>query len=184
MQDLILDSPEFTEPEIPSIALQLRNIQNHLKKEEAQNLKFIHWLRSTKPADLELRAKAISDSVATQIDCTQCGNCCRAYEVTVRSKDIPRLATHLDLQTNEFVRAYLKKDNQGEFIFKQKPCPFLKKNSCTVYDARPTVCRSYPHFGKAGLLNELWRWLGDAGNCPIVYHTFEKLKAHYSEQRS
>ena len=182
MEAVIHENQIPNETELRPLELQIREIQNRLKKQEPENLKFIHWLRAAKPTDLEERAKRISDDVSSRIDCTQCGNCCRAYEVTLRSKDVHRLATHLNFQTGDFVRAYLKKDFQGEFVFKQKPCAFLKKNSCSVYEARPSVCRSYPHFGKAGLLNEIWRWLGDAANCPIVYHTFEQLKAHYSEQ--
>jgi hypothetical protein len=87
-------------------------------------------------------------------NCNKCpAYCCSVYErVRVTTRDIRRLAKHfkVDVPTAQqrFTTTY-----QGERILRRKAdpifgqaCKFLdpKLRQCTIYDARPHVCRDFP----------------------------------------
>ena len=87
-------------------------------------------------------------------DCTRCpAYCCSIYErVQVTKSDLRRLAAHfgVDLETAQrrFTTTW-----QGEQILRRKADPIFGKackfldpatRQCTVYDARPLVCRNFP----------------------------------------
>jgi uncharacterized protein len=87
-------------------------------------------------------------------DCTKCpAYCCSIYErVQVTRSDLKRLAVHfgVDLETAQrrFTTTW-----QGEQILRRKADPIFGKackfldpatRQCTIYDARPLVCRNFP----------------------------------------
>ena len=75
------------------------------------------------------------------------------YErVQVTRRDIKRLAKHFDVNYRTAVQRFTK-TYDGERILRQKgdpifgkACKFLNPDTrqCTVYHARPQVCRQYP----------------------------------------
>jgi uncharacterized protein len=91
-------------------------------------------------------------------DCSKCpGYCCSYPRIEVKDKDLKRLAKHfdLDLETAErrFTRIY-KDDGKPERILRHQKdtvyatiCRFFdtEARQCTVYEARPDVCRDYPN---------------------------------------
>ena len=88
--------------------------------------------------------------------CSKCpGYCCSYPEIEVTKRDIARLAEHLGL-TEEQAEARFTKGarllrHQKDTIF-DSVCVFLdtKTRRCTVYDARPGVCRDYPESKRCG----------------------------------
>lgn len=87
-------------------------------------------------------------------DCTKCpAYCCSIYElVRVKPRDIKRLAKHfgVDVATaqKKFTTTW-----RGEQILRRKAdpifgkaCTFLNPETrqCTIYHARPLVCRNFP----------------------------------------
>ncbi len=104
--------------------------------------------------------------------CLQCGRCCKdpATIVTVTVADILALATHLELgieellsilgfyqlsesvpkeQVEKMVTRPIMTENGPAFVGLLKgeggKCVFLnEENLCTVYTARPKVCRTFP----------------------------------------
>lgn len=87
-------------------------------------------------------------------DCAKCpAYCCSIYErVQVTKSDLKRLAVHfgVDLETAQrrFTTTW-----QGEQILRRKADPIFGKackflhpatRQCTIYDARPLVCRDFP----------------------------------------
>ncbi len=74
----------------------------------------------------------------------------------------------------------MKKDGEGDLVFKQKPCSFLKNNKCGVYNSRPQLCRKYPYLDQGHFLETLGRVLGNLSICPIVFNTFELLKLKFT----
>jgi Fe-S-cluster containining protein len=90
--------------------------------------------------------------------------------------DISDLAEHLKISQDEFVNQYLKKNEEGHFIFKEEPCPFLANNSCTVYEKRPEDCRSFPHLHKPEFRSRLISVITNSASCPIVFNVYEELK--------
>lgn len=89
-------------------------------------------------------------------DCSRCpGWCCAGWDVEVTSADVRRLAKHFDVDEETARRRFTKTSTTGGRlpILRQKrdhifetTCTFFdqKERRCTVYGARPKVCRSYP----------------------------------------
>ncbi|MGO4571274.1 YkgJ family cysteine cluster protein [Microvirga sp. 2TAF3] len=94
------------------------------------------------------------DQPRVYFDCNKCpAFCCSIYErVAVTKRDITRLAKHFGVSFEEAQRRYTT-EYDGERVLKrvkdvifEKTCTFLdqKTRGCTIYHARPGVCRSYP----------------------------------------
>lgn len=149
-----------------------------LKWEE--NNRFRRWLKDKDAKEVEDTADRMGRAVAAEIDCTQCGNCCKALTIVPKSSDIHRLSDHLGIDAHDFKEKYLKQDHEGDLVFKQRPCPFLKGTKCGVYEARPETCRSYPHLEKSHMSGRGWYILENTSICPIVYKFYEEMKLHYN----
>lgn len=84
-----------------------------------------------------------------RFECHRSGQCCRKrgdYEyVYLKLKDRRRLAKKFCLSTLSFTKRFAEKTD-GYFHLKQLTgdCPFLKGGRCSVYEARPTQCRTWP----------------------------------------
>jgi Fe-S-cluster containining protein len=116
--------------------------------------------------------------VASQIDCCACANCCRTIAPILSEADIARMAPELNMTEGELIRDYLKPAEQEDgFTFSTIPCPFLADKRCTIYDARPEDCRSYPHIQKDEFLTRLIGVVENCSVCPIVFNVYERLKA-------
>ncbi|MGK5090011.1 YkgJ family cysteine cluster protein [Bdellovibrionota bacterium FG-2] len=88
-----------------------------------------------------------SDGIRFQ--CQGTGRCCTARDtygyVYLTLADRRRLAKHLKLATGAFTRKFCQKTN-GHFHLKdfKRNCDFMKGTGCSVYEARPTQCRTWP----------------------------------------
>ncbi len=73
-----------------------------------------------------------------QIDCRECGECCRVGEVELSDRDIEKLARFLGLSEKEFVEKFVMAGADGDRILRRSPagCVFLQGNECTVYARR------------------------------------------------
>jgi len=116
------------------------------------------------------------EDVASQIDCLECGNCCRLILPTLSDDDVKNLAAGLGISPEEVIEVYLVRNESGELTLNQLPCPLLEGNRCRVFDHRPENCRSYPHLHKKDfvfrLINVVWNY----SICPIVFNVYERLK--------
>ena len=90
-------------------------------------------------------------------DCSKCpGYCCSYSRIAVQDSDIERLAKHFGLSTaaarKKFTYHYVTKELDEQLLRHRKDhvytstCMFFdqKLRRCTVYEARPGVCRKYP----------------------------------------
>jgi uncharacterized protein len=78
--------------------------------------------------------------------CTGCGSCCQGEGyVWMTPPEIERLATFLGITTEAFGRRYLRRVGRALSLI-EKPnhdCIFWDQG-CTVYESRPTQCRTFP----------------------------------------
>ena len=103
-------------------------------------------IRKRTPARFDDRVQELHDEAFAKIDCLECGNCCRGLGPRLIDRDIERLAKTQRMRPTAFIEAHLRIDEDGDYIFRQMPCPFLgTDNYCAVYDDRPKACREYPH---------------------------------------
>ncbi len=85
-----------------------------------------------------------------QFECTQCGDCCTGAPgyVWVNAEEIAALAKHLGLPINEFEQKFVRKIGVRKSLieFENGDCVFFdgKARKCTVYEARPRQCRTWP----------------------------------------
>jgi Fe-S-cluster containining protein len=96
-------------------------------------------------------------------DCTKCpGYCCSYSRIAISDFDVERLARHFGIskaaarlkftyhyQTKELDEQLLR--HRKDHVFKST-CMFFDQDErrCTVYVARPSVCRIYPDASKCG----------------------------------
>lgn len=97
---------------------------------------------------------AATGQTKLKYDCDKCiAYCCSIYDrVQVTSRDIRRLAAHFNIgpevATQRFTKVFGKERilrRKADRLFGQA-CTFLDQNTrkCTIYDARPLVCREFP----------------------------------------
>ncbi len=103
-----------------------------------------------------------------QYDCSNCpAYCCTYDHIEVTDRDLERLAEHHGLGTRAAERKFTKKVKQEGKVHRvlrhQKDrvfgtaCQFLdlETRGCTIYKARPSICRVYPGSGRCGFYDFL-----------------------------
>ncbi|MBW2647790.1 MAG: YkgJ family cysteine cluster protein [Deltaproteobacteria bacterium] len=80
--------------------------------------------------------------------------CCRDVDMYLYPYDIIRLKNRLGISSDQFLEQYTFngfRDNPHfpSFMLKmsddeKKSCPFLSSEGCTIYEDRPSSCRTYP----------------------------------------
>jgi uncharacterized protein len=95
-----------------------------------------------------------------QYKCEKCpGYCCSYPLIPLNKRDVERLAKHHGLTFKEAKAAFTKEEHKHKYAMRRKKDPIfgricrffdIKKRRCTVYTARPAVCRSFPGGGRCG----------------------------------
>lgn len=125
----------------------------------------------------DLKIQAIHNRIVQRTDCLTCGNCCRSLGPRITDKDIERLSKAMRMKSVTFIDTYLKIDEDGDFVFKAMPCPFLgSDNYCALYESRPKACRDYPHTDRKKFYQIYMLSVKNAETCPIVYEVMEEIK--------
>lgn len=110
------------------------------------------------------------------VDCLNCAACCSSLGPAIKDIDIQRMAKHLKIKPSELTDKYLKVDEDGEFVFKLMPCPFLQDdNKCSVYESRPMACREYPHTNRKNFYQIIDLSVKNVKICPVVAGVFQKI---------
>ncbi|MBY0369865.1 YkgJ family cysteine cluster protein [bacterium] len=95
-----------------------------------------------------------------RFECQGSGKCCVSRGgygfVYLSQRDRTRLARHLEMPTRLFTRTYCTKtDGWWHLKDMEGPCQFLKGKRCSVYEARPIQCRTWP-FWPENLKPKVW----------------------------
>jgi len=149
------------------------------EKKREENFRFRAFMKSRSPTDRILRR--IAEGIQEQIDCTACANCCKTSTVEVSGRDIERIPAHLGMSREQFLADYTMRDEEGALSLRFTPeagCVFLEGTTCRIYEARPALCRSYPHLvrGHGSIASRMWSFVDRAAVCPIVYNSLEAFK--------
>lgn len=131
---------------------------------------------------VERKLIQIARDVQDEVDCTACGNCCRVATAKLTERDVLKLAKHLRIKPEQFIRDYAVEDEEEGLILRREEgrgCVFLDGNLCTVYEARPASCDHFPHLtvsSGGSIESRMWQFIDRATYCPIVYNTLEQWK--------
>ena len=97
---------------------------------------------------------------ASRYNCAKCpGYCCSYPVINVSKYDLERLAKHFNLAPEEAERLFTKSAHGYKRIMRRKKDPHfgmtcrffdIEKRRCTIYEARPAICRSYPGTVRCG----------------------------------
>ena len=122
-------------------------------------------------------------------DCAKCpAYCCSIYDrVQVTQRDINRLAKHFGVSKETARRRYTKMWEQERVLRRVKDvifeetCMFLDQETrgCTIYHARPAVCREYPARTRCTYYDMLQferRQQQDETVVPVVQITYHEVK--------
>lgn len=161
-------------------------MQRRTRQNEPEDVRFRNRLKyqlEISNAALDTIVHEITDDVWSKIDCTECAHCCKTLQIEVSTKDIARLAAHLEISIKEFTKRYTRIGEDNAKVLKTIPCAFLgKDNLCTVYEARPDSCRDYPLLHKPNFRSRSLFMLESNAVCPIVFNVWQRLKARYGKR--
>ncbi len=112
-------------------------------------------------------------SQGLRFECQGSGKCCTSHGefgfVFLTPEDRARLAQHFNMRNAEFTKKYCDRTN-GVWHLKEdveKPdCMFLAGKRCSVYEGRPSQCRTWPFWNEVMTAKA---WAQDvAAFCPGV----------------
>lgn len=151
-------------------------LSNWEKKSADRQKIYKQYLQRTKKNEILRQLPELHEAAFSKIDCLQCANCCKNYSPRFKSPDIKRISKLLKMKEGEFVETYLWEDEEGDFVLKNLPCPFLASdNTCTIYENRPSDCRRFPYTDEDVIVRRQPLTLKNSTFCPITYFVLEKL---------
>lgn len=130
-------------------------------------------------------------SEGIRFECQGSGKCCTSHGefgfVFLTLSDRKRFAKYFKISTTQFTKKYCEKTNGVYHLIESKTnpdCQFLKNKSCSVYEARPTQCRTWPFWPEV-MNAKSWK-KEVASFCPGVgkgkLHTKEEIIKTIEEQ--
>jgi Fe-S-cluster containining protein len=157
----------------------LNKIKKLSEQNDRKNWNFRAFLKGydTSIEEMDSIVHELYQRISSAIDCTKCANCCKTVQPILDRKDIKKCCEGHGIPVSQFKKKYLKpaKEEKGS-VFKEKPCPFLENNLCSIYSHRPKDCISFPHLHKKEFVFRLWGVVENCSICPIVFNVYEQLK--------
>ena len=152
------------------------NLNEWGKKSAEHTKQYKNFLQRAEKNKVLKQLPKLHEEAFKKIDCLKCAACCKTYSPRFKTPDIKRISKHLKLKESVFINTYLKLDNDGDYVSKTSPCPFLgNDNYCNIYDQRPSDCHRFPYTDEDVLLKRHVITLKNATFCPAVFYVLEKL---------
>jgi Fe-S-cluster containining protein len=93
-------------------------------------------------------------------ECVKCGNCCSVPgEVFLTLEEGENIAKFLNVDFEDFRKKSMKKVWR-HYIFNMTykgGCVFWKDRRCSIYEARPEQCRTFPYWDELQASHENWK---------------------------
>ncbi len=158
-------------------------LKNWEKKSRDRQRLYKQYLHRADKNRVLRQLPALHKEAFSKVDCLKCANCCKNYSPRFKTTDIKRIAKHLRVKESVFIETYLVVDEDGDFVVKTRPCPFLGSNNfCTIYEERPSDCRRFPYTDEDVIYKRQQLTLKNASFCPITYFVLEGLLKEEKEK--
>ncbi len=152
------------------------SLQNWEKKSREKQKLYKRFLEKADKNKVLRQLPVLNEEAFEKIDCLQCANCCRNYSPRFKTPDIKRISKHLRMKESEFIDTFLQLDDEGDYVARTAPCPFLgADNFCSIYNERPSDCVRFPYTDEDVFIKRHQITLKNSSFCPIVYYVLEKL---------
>ena len=155
----------------------IRKLPEKAKQKHSENKKFLQQLRKRPPKNLDVTMQLLHQEEFSRTNCLECANCCKTTGPLFTDSDIVRIAKFFRDKPQQFIKNYLRIDEEGDYVLKQVPCAFLgADNYCSIYEVRPKACREYPHTDRKKFyqINDLT--LKNVAICPAAFNIVEAMK--------
>ena len=154
------------------------NFKELARSKRKENKKFFGRLSKEDSKKLNAKFHEMHDEVFAETDCLKCARCCRTTGPLLTKQDIGRISKKQGMKPADFEKQYLRVDEDGDWVMKNLPCPFLAldTNKCTIYEYAPKACREYPHTDHTNMKSILPLTETNVRHCPAVYEMVERMK--------
>jgi len=150
--------------------------ENWQKKAAENQKKYKQFLQKVDVRKVVKQLPVLHEEAFSKIDCLSCAACCKNYSPRFKTPDIRRISKVLRMRESEFIETYLRLDEDGDYVTRKAPCPFLgADNFCGIYEDRPSDCRRFPYTDEDVLLHRKNITLKNASFCPAVFVIMEAL---------
>lgn len=157
------------------LVTNLHTIQQNSLDKQAENDAFSTFLKNQNSNIIDAFVFELNQQITPQINCLQCGNCCKSLLINVTEVEANTVANHLQITRETFNATYVEKGT-NLMVINTVPCHFLQENTCTIYPHRFAGCKEFPAMHIPNFTKRLFTTFMHYGRCPIIYNIVEQLK--------
>lgn len=151
-------------------------LHNWEKKSKERQKLYQRFLQRADKNSVLKQLPDLHEEAFEKIDCLTCAACCKNYSPRFKTPDIKRISKLLKMKEGQFIETYLQLDQEGDYVLRSTPCPFLgTDNYCSIYEDRPSDCARYPYTDEDVILKRQPLTLKNSSFCPATYFVLEKL---------
>jgi uncharacterized protein len=151
-------------------------LHNWEKKSKEKQKQYKSFLARADKNKVLKQLPQLHEEAFERVDCLQCAACCKNYSPRFKTPDVKRISKHLGMKESELIETYLRVDEDGDFVVKASPCPFLgSDNYCSIYDVRPSDCARFPYTDEDVIIKRQALTLKNSSFCPITYYVLDRL---------
>lgn len=143
---------------------------------EEENDQFRYFLEARDRDTTDALVFKLQEQVSQQVDCRQCGNCCKTLMIVVTEEELARVASLTSADPADFKSNHITEGWNGKMILNQMPCQFLNNRECTIYPDRFAGCREFPALHLPGFTSRFFTIQMHYDRCPIIFNVVEQLK--------
>jgi Fe-S-cluster containining protein len=152
------------------------SLHNWKKKSKEKQKQFKSFLARADKNKVLKALPQLHEEAFEKVDCLQCAACCKNYSPRFKTPDVKRISKHLGMKESVFIETYLRVDDDGDFVVKTSPCPFLgADNFCSIYEDRPSDCARFPYTDEDVIIKRQQLTLKNSSFCPITYYVLDRL---------
>lgn len=152
-------------------------LHNWEKKSREKQKQFKNFLARADKNEVLKQLPQLHEEAFEKINCLECAACCKNYSPRFKTPDVKRISRHLGMKEGNFIETYLRVDEEGDFVVRSTPCPFLgADNYCSIYEVRPSDCARFPYTNEDVIIRRQQLTLKNATFCPITYYVLDQLE--------